>query len=694
MKRALRTVLMVSTALTAPAAMAEEVIELEAISVEGASYQTEGTDSYKSDLISVGEKATMTPREVPQSTTVITRKQIEDGGYTALETALSHSPGLMVLNNDVGRSSLFSRGFEFDYLYFDGLPAPVSSIYGTQPDLAMMDHVEVLKGPSGLFIGTGSPAGSINMRLKQANRTDPGGYVTMTADSNGHGRVEADYGGKLNADGTLRGRAVLAYADGDGFIDKQKNGVRLGYGTIAWDISPSTTATFSFSRMERDIAPYNGLPTYADGTLIWIDSSATTAADWNRFNNEVTDAVASIEHRLDGGGRLKFSARKSWQSGDFLYAFTGSAAAANNTVSSLEWVSRDFDHRNLALDAHAELPFTVGGWEGLAIVGADLQETTSTVYATDGLIAGLWDLDNWDVSGVAAPAVSFGPPTVTKTQSKGLYTQVRLKPIDRLTLLGGARVSWHEVTSRRVGSSKVSTVEEDGKITPFAGITYDITPSTTLYASYTEIFQPQSNLDAAGNVLDPLEAQQYEIGAKATLANGLDISGALFQLEQVNRALSVPGTTYYVAEGEVRVRGVEIEVAGEIGENWHLSGGYTYTSTKYLNGPDAGDVFSTYTPRDLVKLSVEYDVTEGQLAGWSFGGQLTAMSGFSSRGIEAPGYGVVNLAAKKKLSDSTDLRIGVGNVFDKDYYSRVGGNTVFNFRGEPRTFDISLTKRF
>ena len=108
------------------------------------------------DLISVGEKMTLSPRQVPQSTSVVTSKQIEDGGYTALEEALADVPGIMILNNDTGRSSIYSRGYEFDYLSFDGLPAPVSSIYGTQPDLSIVDHVEVLKGPAGLFIGTGT----------------------------------------------------------------------------------------------------------------------------------------------------------------------------------------------------------------------------------------------------------------------------------------------------------------------------------------------------------------------------------------------------------------------------------------------------------------------------------------------------------------------------------------------------------
>ena len=694
--RPFRLALLASTALSFPA-FAQDAIELAPIDVQGSSYETEGTDSYATQLISVGEKAAMSPREVPQSTTVITNRQIQDGGYTALEEALSDTAGLMILNNDTGRSSIYSRGYEFDYLYFDGLPAPVSSIYGTQPDLSIVDHIEVLKGPAGLFIGTGEPAGSINMRLKQARAVAPEGAITTSVDSNGHARVEADASGALNADGTLRGRLAAAYADGDGFIDKQENGVSSLYGTLAWDVTPDTLLTFSLSHMERDIAPFNGLPTYADNSLIWIDSDATTAADWNDFNNATTDAIFAVEHHLDNGG-LKFSMRSSQQDADFLYAYAGSAAAADNTVSSLAYLGRDFEQDSLALDAHAELPFMLGTMEGNAILGADWQKVDSTTQTARGKIAGTFDLDNWDVSGVARPNATYSTQDDTSTTSQGLYTQLRLKPLQGLTVIGGARLSWYEgsttTTTLASGATSTSAYDVSGHVTPFAGLTYDLTPNATLYASYSEIFIPQSVVDASGKLLDPVEGQQTELGLKAELGFGLNVSAALFDLREVNRPVAVTGENYYLAQEKVRSRGVELEASGEVIENLHIAGGYTYTDTEYLNGTSAGAAFSTYTPEHMVKLTATYDFTQGALQGWSVGGRLTAMSDFSSRGITAPGYGVVDLMLAKDIGHDTTLRMGLDNVFDKDYYARVGSTSVFNFRGAPRTLNASLTKRF
>ena len=686
-----RLALLATTALASPA-YAQDVIELGEIVIRGSSYETEGTDSYTTDLVSVGEKSAMSQREVPQSTTVITREQIEDGNYTALETAITDSPGLLVLNNDTGRSSLFSRGFEFDYLYFDGLPASVSSIYGTQPDLSIVDHVEVLKGPSGLFIGTGEPAGSINMRLKQApNRL--GGYVRSSVSSDGHGRLEGDVGGPLNKSGTLRGRAVLAYGDGEGFVDKQESGVVVGYGTLAWDVTPDTTLTFSASRMQRDIAPYNGLPTYEDGSFLYLDPGATTAADWNDFQNAVTDYVFAAEHRVGNGGRLKFSARRSDQKADFLYAYGGSPANVNNEIDGLAYLGRDFDQQAWALDAHAELPLSFRGLSGTLIVGADWQQVEATTLTARGSIDGTFDLNDWDVSGAPEPTPVYSSQTTSDYTATGLYSQLRLKPTDRLTVIGGARLTWYDSTSENLVNGDISNVSENAHLTPFAGTTWDVTDSTTLYASYSEIFQPNSEIDANGNVLAPIEGQQTEVGVKAELGFGLNASAALFDLRQINRPVAIAGENYFAADEEVRAKGLELELAGELSPGWQVAAGYTYTDTEIVEGPSEGEVFSSVTPEHIFKLSTEYTMQDGALKNWSFGGRFRVVSEFSSRGVVAPGYGVVDLTASKDIMGSK-LRIGVENVFDEEYYTRVGSTQVFNFRGAPRTFTASLTRRF
>ena len=47
-----------------------------------------------------------------------------------------------------------------------------------------------------------------------------------------------------------------------------------------------------------------------------------------------------------------------------------------------------------------------------------------------------------------------------------------------------------------------------------------------------------------------------------------------------------------------------------------------------------------------------------------------------------------------KLNDNLTATLNINNVFDKKYYSRVGGNSVFNFYGEPRSAQFRLSAKF
>lgn len=69
-----------------------------------------------------------------------------------------------------------------------------------------------------------------------------------------------------------------------------------------------------------------------------------------------------------------------------------------------------------------------------------------------------------------------------------------------------------------------------GEITPYAGIVYDLTPEQSVYASYTDIFQPQSSQDRNGNVLEPIVGKNYEMGWKGEFLNRrLNTSVAIYR---------------------------------------------------------------------------------------------------------------------------------------------------------------------
>lgn len=666
--------------------------------VHGSTYQTDTTDSYTTDLISVGDKDTRSLREVPQSTTVLTRERLTDGNYTSLDTALKKTPGVVVLSNDEGRSSLYSRGFEFDSFYLNGLPTPLSSIYGTQPDLVMIDHVEILRGPSGLFGGAGEPSGAINMRLKQASDV-PRVSVDAIYGSYDNKRIEGDITGPIVEGGDLRGRLVGALSSKDGFVDGTFNKVGAIYGTLQADITDATTATLSISHQERRIKPFNGLPTLADGTLLNLDRSTFTGADWNYFDNRVTNYLGEIEHRFEDGGHAKISALYSRADVDFLYAYAaGAANSAGAVPSGTRWLARDYKEDSYALDAHISRPFELFGLENNIIAGIDYRGSDNSLSSATGVIAGAQSLYNWNTS-IARPRINLTAPIETEARQTGVYGQWRIKPTDQLTLITGGRFTWYD---SETGSSKVSV---DGEFTPYAGLTYDLTNWLTAYGSYTEIFQPQSVTNAAGDILDPRTGEQYELGLKADVFDNANATLAYFNLSDKNRAVADPNNlSSYLANGEANIQGVELEVSGTILDGWEATAAYTFTDTEFKStNRAAGSEF--YTPEHMVQLWTKYtfDDRTPALDGFFIGGGVKVFSSFKNisrtaagggTSIEAPGYAVVDFQAGYRFNEHVTASLTVNNLFDRKYYERVGGTSVFNFYGEPRTAVLRIGTTF
>ena len=84
-------------------------------------------------------------------------------------------------------------------------------------------------------------------------------------------------------------------------------------------------------------------------------------------------------------------------------------------------------------------------------------------------------------------------------------------------------------------------------------------------------------------MLKPVVGHNAEIGTKSSfLDERLNLSFALFQITQTNRAMTVAGQRYSVPEGKVRSRGFEVELSGEVTPDWNVFAGYTFNRSKYM----------------------------------------------------------------------------------------------------------------
>lgn len=254
-------------------------------------------------------------------------------------------------------------------------------------------------------------------------------------------------------------------------------------------------------------------------------------------------------------------------------------------------------------------------------------------------------------------------------------------------------------------------------VTRYAGIIYDLDVHHSLYASYTDIFKPQSELDAAGTAIEPMEGKNYELGIKGEYFDGsLNASAAVFRIDQQNRAktLEINECSALVpscaeAAGKLRSEGIELELNGTVLPGWELGAGYTFAQVKYVkdsNPANEGRLFDTDIPRHVFKAFTTYQLP-GELQRWKVGGGLYRQNQIYNKGnnfyatesrfrIEQQAYTLVDLMLSYQASEHLDVRLNLNNVFDKKYYQSIAGNTAYggNLYGDPRNFMLTTRWSF
>ncbi|WP_110666254.1 TonB-dependent siderophore receptor [Salinicola halophilus] len=700
--------------LTVPwtAAQAQQSVDaddatLETITVTGnrlyEMLPSEATEGYSVDAATVGTKTPAALRDIPQSISVVTRDAIEDQNLLTLDELGRRTPGMRVLSNDNGRSSIYARGYEYDEANIDGLPAPMTSINGSVPSLVAFDRVEVMRGPSGLFNSTSEMGGIVNLVRKRPTY-DFQGHTQASVGTRGQHRVLTDLSGPIDSRGRVRGRLIIDDTDHAERVDRNDNEQNDFYAALDIDLDDATTLGLGFLRNTKEIVVNNGQPVDANGDLLYKRRTAFYGADWNDFDSQANDWIAELTHRFDGGGYGRLAARYSNRNASYNYAFGGSALDADETLAVAGTASR-VDQESVSVDASYSQPFEAVGNVSEFVVGTDYKRYDTDVEAgrsrdltggrvTLGELNGLAYVDILDSARTTGRGYTA---TDTRLEETGLYSKLTFRPIAPLALIAGGRFSHFDVgLEDSVAGDHQS--RSDDEFTPYAGLVLDLDTYHSLYASYSQVFKPQTSYDENGDLLEPREGDQYEVGVKGSYFGG-DLNARLsgFRLYDENRAATPDdtGASYQVAVGKMRIQGVELEVTGSLTDQWDVIAGYTYLDTEVQEAATTRDdgVF-LLMPKNTLNLWTQYAFA-GALEGFHLGGGVTALSDFdSSNGVEAPGYAVVDAMVGYDFTSHLSAQLNVNNVFDRDYYNRVGGVNTFNMVGAPANAVASLRYDF
>ncbi|MGO2486800.1 MAG: TonB-dependent siderophore receptor [Pseudomonas taetrolens] len=669
---------------------------------------TEGTGSYTPGAISTATRLVLTPRETPQSISVITRQHMDDFALDNVDDVMRHTPGITVSAYDTDRTNYYSRGFSINNFQYDGIPSAVRNVAysagNTLSDMAIYDRIEVLKGASGLLSGAGSLGGTINLVRKKPTH-EFHGHITAGAGSWDNYRTEVDLSGPLTETGNVRGRAVAAYQDRQSYIDRYSNQSSVFYGILEVDLTPDTLLTVGADYQDNKPqgSTWSGsfpLYNYA-GEINDAKRSFSNATDWSSWQQYTRTVFATLEQDLGSGwvGKLQLDHKLNGYDAQLgAIQFNQPAADGTATINAQRYKGETTSD---AADLYVSGPYNFLGREHELVLGGSISTANwkgkgywDVTFATPNLV----DYFNWS-GHLAKPdwgrASQISDDTVRQT---GIYATTRLNITDDLKLFLGGRVVDYTLTGT------TNTYRESGRLIPYAGITYDLTDYLTAYASYTDVFMPQEfyNLDRNSKMLDPDEGENYEIGLKSEFFDGrLNASLAYFEVKESNRPtpdddwnnLSPTPPNYAFKGTAAKTKGYELEVSGELSPGWSLQAGYTHKVVR----DDTGKKISTFEPEDQLSFYTIYKL-KGDLNKVSVGGGARWQSTAWQEMYNSPKdryedfsqkpYWVVDLMTRYQFTENLSTTLNVNNVFDKYYYTNIGfyNSAIY---GEPRNFMLT-----
>lgn len=636
--------------------------------------------------------------ETPQSISVVGRNELDARGVNSTIEALRYVPGVVTspYGQDDRSWEWFSiRGFgsSYDANYLDGLRQPSGGYTVPQNEPYGLERIEVLRGPSSTMYGQGD-AGGVISRISKRPRADAAGEVEVQVGNYGRRRLAADLGGALDDDGKLIYRVVAAGLDTDPQFDypgwDEKRSKRMYIApSIAWQLSPDTSLVL--------LADYHAFRTTTNGNeYVGPDLKRTrilTGEPSHDLHNQRQWSLGyQFEHRFSPNWTIRQNLRTARADLDakFVYGY-GYADTLGNFAQDA--YKRDESLRYTALDNQLQGQFDWLGVQHTALFGVDWLRVNFDDMAYTGTGPTLNVINPVYGQPVADPSTLY-ESYVDKQRQLGFYAQDQMKLGPNWRLTAGLRHD-RARTDNDDRLTATATRRDDSATTGRLGVSYVMASGLAPYASYAESFLPQVGSDFSGKRFDPTRGKQYELGVKYQPGEGNSLfTAALFDLTKTNvQTIDPEHAGYTVQTGEVRSRGLELEVKQELVRGLNVSAQYTWTDTKVTKSGDADSGKQLpNVPRHIASAWMDYKVQGGDWRGLGFGLGVRHVGKRYDDTVNSQtssSYTLIDAALNYDFG-SWAMALNVNNLFDKDYLA----NASYGYRGSRRTAVLSARYRF
>jgi iron complex outermembrane recepter protein len=641
-------------------------------------------------------KTNLPVKDMPMTISMVSGQVIQEQGANDLVAALQNVPGVYAFTNYGIYEGYTFRGFVdlFPSLanqLLDGVRHEGNRI-NTQ--LANIERVEVLKGPSSALYGGGAIGATVNLIRKKPS-AQPAYDATFAGGSWSTGRAQFGATGRLGSDATLY-RFDVGAETKEGYRHNETRRVQMTP-SLAWRVGTGNQINVYYTFSRDNFAGDAGIPLVLPGEGDVAQFFPDIPRDRN-FRTPIDNAT-SYDNSLQVAYARQMN--NSWG-----FRNTLSYRPVNDDYFLAEFMFVEDDattvYREFLQFKHHRRPLTnlaevtgrvqgagehnlVFGWEG-----QHYNNHSNTVGDIGVVFAEPIDLFN--------PVETQGPVNEPLTRvayfthnTNAFYAQDNITLGPKVKLMAGGR---YDVFRRTSHNNPVDNgVEREGPLlrreaeafTGRVGLVFQPVPTVDLYGSVANSFRPLTQAQPDGTTLDPETGRQLEFGQRFRMAGGrVQLNTAIFHIVRRNVAFSRPGGVFDQASEETS-KGFEADITTSPVSNWRINGGYGYTDVTFgdflvnatTNLRGNSDIMA---PKHSLSIWTAYDWPNG------FGinaGARAQSKVFIDRTntLTFDGYGLLNVGARYRRG-SVEYAVNVNNLTDTEYFASVLYDTQL-YPGEP-----------
>nr|WP_122667466.1 TonB-dependent siderophore receptor [Pseudomonas viridiflava] len=666
-----RVTLLAAAPTSGPLTMPDQIIS-------GRAAVPEGYESYVPKTSNSASKTNTPLIEIPQSISVVTRKQMEDQGAQTVTDALRYVPGVKVEAYGLdpkGFDWLYIRGFNGQSTsdYLNGLRQQNNSYAFFRSEPYAFDRIDVVKGPSSTLFGQGDAGGIIN-RVSKKPEVNHVNEVQLSVGNYDRRQGQFDLGGALDDQQHFLYRVVGSVRDSNTQVDyddghEVKDDRLYIAPSFTWAPDEDTSLTF-LSDFLRDrnggsLFAYSTPNGHTTNTLMGDHS-------FNHLNQDQYSFGYEFRHRFDDTWEFRQNAR--YGQVDVIFQNLLPFSVDVGTGNTIRGADRFDQHMNtFALDNQLQADFQTGPFTHKLLTGVDYTWQDA-------------DVTRWRVRGPDLNVYNpvYGQPVTRPTQANSIgsinydqsieqiggYIQDQIKFDDHWILTAGGRYDY--VRNDLDNYAGASSNQKDNAFTGRLGLTYLTEFGLAPYVSYSESFAPNTGLDSSGNAFDSSEAHQWEAGVKYQPTDDILMTLAAYDLTKTNvltQELGNPG--FSVASGEQQSRGIEAEVKAKLDQNWDLIASYTYTKAEITksNRGDEGNRPAN-VPKHMASAWLNYTFHDTILNGLSLGGGARytgVLYGDNANTFHIDNYTLFDAGASYPLNKSVTVSVNAQNLLDEKY---------------------------